>query len=166
MPIDVHEESITKNILDADEMTGAHVDQVWAEAVELFKAKSSLYLSKEAEKIAKREQLDHSQSDSRQGIVEDYLATLLPTNWNGLDLNQRRTFLSVGDDFSEGGTVERELVCVAEIWCECLGKEKHEMDNFKTRAINDIMKSSEDWQHHNTQKNFGLYGRQKYYSRK
>jgi len=55
---------------------------------------------------------------------------------------------------------------MVELWCECLGKNKEDADRYKTRDINDIMKSFPDWEYRPTTANFGAYGKQKYYSRK
>jgi hypothetical protein len=55
---------------------------------------------------------------------------------------------------------------MAEIWCECLGKAKEDMSRYNTREINDIMKSLEGWEFKATTKNFGYYGKQKYYARR
>lgn len=81
-PIDVVPERITKNVFTdlPDE-----VDQVWAEAVQLYKDKEPLYLSSEAQTIAKAEQRQHSETDDRTGIIENYLDTLLPDGWDKLD---------------------------------------------------------------------------------
>lgn len=164
IPIDVQEYRITKKILDKNELVGAEVDQVWAEAVALYKAGEPLYLSVDAEKQAKKEQREHSQLDDRQGLVEQYLETLLPEGWEKKDLYERRVFVS--DPLSPNGENPRQYVCIAEIWCECLGKEKSDMTRYNTREINDILRSLDEWEQSNTTKNFSLYGKQKYYSRK
>lgn len=164
MPIDVHEYRAQKKILDSEELIDNQVKQIWAEAVQLYKAGETLYLSEDAEAIARREQRDHSQLDDRQGIVEDYLDRKVPENWEAMDLYDRRTFLN--DPLSAKGTKMRDYVCIAEVWCECLGREKSEMTRYATREINDIMRSLGEWEHKNSTKNFNLYGKQKYYTRK
>jgi predicted P-loop ATPase len=164
MPVDVHEYRTNKNILSSNELVGDQVDQVWAEALSLYVAKEPLYLSVDAEKIARKEQREHSQVDDRQGLVDEYLEKLLPVEWADKDLHERRIYLS--DALSPTGVDARQYVCIAEIWCECLGKDKSDMTRYNTREINDILRSLDEWQHHNTTKNFPLYGKQKYYSRK
>lgn len=146
------------------DMDSYMVDQIWAEAVKIFKSGESLYMSKEAEETARIEQMKHSETDERRGIIEEYLSTKLPKDWDDLDLFDRRDFLS--DPLTKKGTVEREYVCVAEIWCECLSKDKEDMDRYKTRDINDIMKSLETWEQSRSTKNFKIYGKQKFYSRR
>lgn len=139
------------------------VDQVWAEAVVLFKAGEPLFLSKEAEGLARIEQIKHSETDERSGLIEEYLDKALPKNWEEKDIFERRTYLN--EPLSERGNIEKEFTCVAEIWCECLGKDKQDMDRYKTREINEVLRALEGWEGSKSTKNFKLYGKQKYYYR-
>lgn len=163
MPVDVNEHLITKKILDDNEMTGEQVNQVWAEAVELYKGGEPLFLSPAAEELAKEEQAGHSQVDERKGVIEMFLDRLLPEDWADKDLYERRGFLH--GPLSAKGVEVRQYVCLAEIWCECLGKEKHEMTRYNTREINDLLRGLADWGQNKSPRNFSLYGKQKYYSR-
>lgn len=158
LPIDVYPEKAEKNIF---KMPQSEVDQIWAEAVELYHAGEKLYLSKAASAMAKDEQTAHSLEDSRRGLVEDYLDTLLPSSWDALDIDSRRMYLQ---DPSDKGTY-RAFVCVAEIWCECFGYSKEDMAPYKTRDINDIMKLIPEWLPAKGTKSFSLYGKQRYYYR-
>ncbi len=158
-PIAVRSAKITKHVIND---LPSEVDQIWAEAMHLYKKKESLYLSKEADQLAKREQSKHSETDERTGLVESYLDARLPKDWIDKDIFERRQYLD-SVKTSEGEL--RTVVCMAEIWCECLGKAKEDMSRYNTREINDILKSLDGWEHHTTTKNFGYYGKQKYYSR-
>lgn len=166
MPVDVHNVKLIDNqklldLLDDDQT----IDQIWAEAVHLYRSGEKLYLSREAEKIASVEQRLHSEVDERHGIIERYLDMELPEDWDNLELFERRNFI---EDPLNGkkGSVSRDYVCVAEIWCECLGKPKEDMDRYKTREINEILRSLEGWEQSKSTRNFKLYGKQKYYTRR
>lgn len=161
-PIDVNVEAVFKSVWhDLDN----EVNQIWAEAVSLYNAKEKLYLSPAADEIARFEQSSHSEVDDRRGLIEFYLDRQLPKNWDGLELEERRMFLRDAERFDDKGT-KRSKVCMVELWCECLGKNKEDMDRYKTRDINDIMRSFPDWEYKPTTANFGAYGKQKYYQRK
>ena len=121
-----------------------------------------MYLSKDAETIAKDEQIKHSEIDERSGIVEKYLERKLPEDWDNMELEARRLFL---ENPLEPGTVLKDFVCVAEIWCECLGKDRDTMTRYNTRDINDIMRGLPNWEAVSSTKNFPIYGKQKYYQR-
>jgi putative DNA primase/helicase len=158
-PVDAVPERVTKHVVKD---LPAEVDQIWAEAMQLYKKNETLYLSPDAEQLAKKEQLKHSETDERTGMIEYYLESKLPEKWIDLDIFERRIVLDSNPEEGEA----REIVCMAEIWCECLGKAKEDMTRYNTREINDILKSLDDWEYHATTKNFKLYGKQKYYSRK
>lgn len=162
LPVDVVPEDALKDVWrDLD----GEVDQIWAEAVALYKAGETLYLSPEAEAIARYEQTSHSDTDERRGLIEFYLDRQLPKNWETLGIDERRMFLNDPEAYDDRGEM-RERVCMAEIWTECLGKNKEDMTRYLTRDINDIMKSFPEWEYKQTTANFGAYGKQKYYQRR
>lgn len=162
MPIGIKADNATKCIFsEFDEI----VDQVWAEAVMLYKKGEKLFLSEEAESIARHEQARHSEVDERKGLIEQYLDTKLPSDWDSKDIYERRSYLQ-GDELQSKGKIVRDYVCIAELWCECLNKEKEDMSRYNTRELNDIMRALPYWEASNSTRNFKIYGKQKYYTRK
>lgn len=139
------------------------VDQMWAEAVVLYNAGEKLYLTKDMEKEASATQEKHSEKDERMGIIMEYLDKKTPDNWDELDLYDRRSWL---DNPANKGTIHRDIVCTAEVWCECLGKNKEDMTRYNTREVNDLLRSLTQWTATVSTANFKLYGKQKYYERK
>ena len=162
MPIDVRPEYATKSV--NDDLTQDEVNQIWAEAYQLYLAKEPLYLVGDEDIIAKIEQHKHSEADERKGIIEEYLNTKFPDDWDKMDLYDRRRWLE--DPLSKNGTAQKDFVCIAEVWCECLGKDKTEMSRYNTREVNEILRSLPEWEAIASTKNFPLYGKQKYYKRK
>jgi len=160
MPIKINPSNAIKSIFT---LSDEEVSHLWAEAVVRYKAGEKLYLSGAAESIATVEQRKHSEQDERTGLILDYLETAVPEGWDEMDIHSRRGYLS--DPLIRKGGYDRQIVCVAEIWCECLGKAKEEMDRYKTREINDIMRSIEGWERASSTKTFKPYGKQKYYQR-
>ncbi|MDW7669433.1 MAG: virulence-associated E family protein [Bacillota bacterium] len=161
-PVEVKVEGRTKSIpKDLKE----ELDQIWAEAVVLWKSKKErLYLTKEEEKVAKREQEAHRELNEKEGVVLDYLETLLPEDWEDMDLYQRRDYLQ-GADFLEG-TMIRDKVCVLEIWCECFEKKRSDLRKSDSLEINAILNSIGGWS--NSDKKMirsKLYGPQRFYIR-
>lgn len=161
LPVDTNMDLATKDIWEdlPDE-----VDQIWAEAYILYQNGQKLYLSSDADKIARVEQDKHSEIDERRGLVLDYLETKFPENWDSMDIYDRRDFLQ--DPLASKGKVTKNFVCIAELWCECLGKNKEDMSRYNTRDLNNIMKGLKTWEKHNSTKIFPIYGTQKYFSRK
>lgn len=160
LPVDIKQKNATKSVFN--DFRGEELNQIWAEATSLYKSGVSLILSKEASFEALKQQREHSEEDERAGVIEQYLETELPDNWGDIGLQERRFYL---DSPTKTGIV-REVVCVAEVWCECLNKELHAMDRWKTREINDILRNLPNWEQQSSTKNFKNYGKQKYYTRK
>lgn len=162
LPIDVRPEFVTKSV--SEDLTEEEIDQIWAEAYKLYRAGEPLYMTGEEDVIAKIEQHKHSETDERKGVIEEYLNKKYPDNWNDMDLYDRRHWLE--DPLSQNGTIPKDFVCIAEIWCECLGKDKTDMSRYNTREVNEILRSLPEWEYINSTKNFSIYGKQKYYKRK
>ncbi|MBC2399673.1 virulence-associated E family protein [Clostridium tetanomorphum] len=124
-----------------DELTQNEVNQIWAEAIVKYKAGEELTLKGESAVMAYQHQQEAMEEDDREGLVRDYLNTLLPHNWDEMDLFQRRNFLVGDSEFGTEtlvGTVKRERVCIQEIWCECFGKKKEDIkrsDSFEIQGI-------------------------------
>jgi hypothetical protein len=162
MPIDVRQEYITKSVVD--DLTEDEIHQIWAEAYQLYLNGEPLFLVGDEDAIAKIEQHKHAEADERKGIIEEYLNKKYPDNWDSMDIYERRTWLD--DPIAKNGTMQKDFVCVAEIWCECLGKDKTDMSRYNTREINEILKALPEWESITSTKNFAIYGKQKYYKRK
>lgn len=159
-PIDVDLDKARKSV--REHLTQEEINQIWAEAVHLFRKGETLFLGVDAEKIARKEQREHSEVDDRQGLIEEFLEKRLPADWEDYDTFKRQAFYA--DPLSAtDGTVDREYVCTAEIWVECLGKELDQLDRYKSRPINDIMKAIPGWKKSKSTRRFGKYGAQKYY---
>ena len=103
------------------DITPETVAQIWAEVMFYYEGmgERSLLLPKEARALAEESQLAAMESDERIGLIEEYLARLLPENWAKMDRSARLFWL---DDDSSKGTEERTSVSVMEIWSECFRK--------------------------------------------
>lgn len=101
------------------------MEQIWAEAVHLYKMGEKLYLEGDTAVLARSKQADAMESDEREGLVREYLDTLLPDDWDDMDLYERRNYLSDSgvSGIAKKGIVRRTTVCNMEIWCECFGKD-------------------------------------------
>ena len=57
-------------------------DQIWAEAKYYYEKGEKLYLEGDMISAAEELQREAMEVDERQGMVEEYLDTLLPENWD------------------------------------------------------------------------------------
>lgn len=144
------------------QLTNEEVLQIWAEILTYVNEGEKLYLEPTLESFAKDEQREAMESDEREGLVRDYLETLLPDNWAKLDLYQRRNFLS-GNEFGEStltGTVKRTSVSNMEIWCECFGFERTKLRRIDSGEISSIMAKIGGWEKSSKKERIPLYGSQ------
>jgi hypothetical protein len=90
----------------------------------------------------------------------------LPENWNRMDLYERSNYLSDRKDPTlPKGTVQRDRVCNAEIWAECLGQNPSEMKPADSYAIAALMIRVPGWKKADRLCSLPLYGRQRGYER-
>ena len=163
--IEVGKYSRKKSVFD--DLNQGAVEQIWAEAKYHFKQHEPLYLNEEMEKEALKRQQEHTESNAKAGLIEEYLEKLLPENWSQMDLYQRRNFLK-GDDFTSPGEgiVQRQRVCALEVWCELFDGDTKGLTNSQSREINDILRGITGWQPIGKLVKFGkLYGPQRGFTR-
>jgi len=152
------------------DMDQHEIDQIWAEAVYIWKNGEQLWLDTELEKIAIQKQEQHTEESSKAGLIQEYLDTLLPENWGELDIYARRRFIH-GTEFGEAqkGTVRRDKVCAMEIWCELFEGDPKQLTPAQAREINDILRRMPGWKPYkkgNGKLRFGKpYGLQRAYIR-
>lgn len=137
------------------------IDNIWAETFDMYLNGETLFLNKEEEEISVQQQEIHLEVDDRQGVVSEYLNLLVPEDWYTYDLNKRLNWLD--DPIHAKGTVLRHKVCAAEIWSECLRKDKADLTLYSTREIHVIMRGLKSWKRRLSPMTFPIYGRQRYY---
>ena len=143
------------------DLTPELICQIWAEALMYVKQGEKLYLSAELETLSKAEQREAMESDEREGLVRLYLDTLLPADWDRMDIFERRNFLT-GSDFGDTvktGTVKRTHVSNMEIWCECFGKERANIRRTDSNELTAIL-ARLGWKRLDSKMRIPLYGPQ------
>lgn len=144
-------------------------DQLWAEAVHYYKQGEPLYLSEELEAQAKQRQQDFNDDndDPIVAMLDKYLNTLLPVNWDTMDIQARRSFLRDPDPLQAEGTVKRDKVCAAEFICEQLGKDMADKDyKYLCRRVSKMIGDRPEWERVSSTKHAAkLYGTQRGFRR-
>lgn len=161
-PVRTQRNEAVKNVVD--DLNEYEVGQVWAEVIELYKRGETLYLDADLEAVARSVQREHTEQDARAGIVQKYLDTLLPDNWDDITVYDRRNFIR-GDELQPAGTVKRDRVCAAEIWFEALGGTEKDFTKTAAKDVNNIMRSLEGWEASDSTLSFGRYGVQRGFKR-
>ncbi|MFH5834564.1 VapE domain-containing protein [Proteiniclasticum sp. C24MP] len=165
-PVKCGEQEPKKSIFDD---LPEEIDQVWAEALEVYKEmieKKIIFdlpieVLQEAAAIKKR----HTEVNDNAGMVYEYLQIPISEDWYQLDRFQRRDYInSYSKDSFDAGEVQREKVCVAEVWVECYGGDPKNLTQLKSREINDILRTFDDWEQAAGPMRFGsAYGTQRAY---
>jgi predicted P-loop ATPase len=139
--------------------------QFWAEAKAIWEGGEKLYLEGDLLSEAEEVQTQAMEQDDREGLIRNYLDTLLPDNWDAMDMYERRAFFSErSSGMTVKGTVRRTTVCNMEIWCECFGKDPALLSKNDSYLVTAIMQRIEGWDR-SPRSYFPIYGRQRGYKR-
>ena len=157
-PVDVSVKAPVKSVFrDLD----GEVDQLWAEAVELWKAGEPLYLTPELESAAKEAQEAHREASPREGIIRDFVERQVPEDWNKWTRTQRQAFWSGGLK-GDVQLVERERICALEVWVEALNGDVKSMRRQDATEINSAIAAIPGWKRAKKPLRFGPeYGKQR-----
>lgn len=110
------------------DLTQNDVDQIWAEAVVRYNRGDSTILTETASQVARELQTVAMEEDAREGLVDNYLSTLLPADWDKRSAEKRLMYYqNINGVMQEKGTVQRDRVSCLEIWVECLGKPRSDI---------------------------------------
>lgn len=151
-----------------NEFTREVAEQCWAELMAIWEHDKDLLPSKESMEVARELQAEHTEGSEKFGLVQNYLETKLPERWKNMTILERKDWLA-GETSIEGeGVIERDRVCVMEVWCECFGYNPEKIRNLDAREINTILQNMPGWAPHKSKSSmlrFDLYGRQRAYTR-
>ena len=147
------------------ELTADVISQIWAEVKLIAQEGENLYLdSEELSKAAEEAANEAMQHDAREGLVREYLDTLLPEDWYELDIGERISFLSdKKHEMHKEGTMKRTFVSNIEIWTECFGNRKEAYKTSEASAISAIMKTMKGWERVDKRQVVYGYGQQRGY---
>ena len=127
--------------VDLEKLRG-EVDQLWAEATQLYMDDRTVLLSDEARIIAMGEQEEKREADVWDGIINEWL--------EDEDYKDRYDTKYGSMDDEDGGELEeRKRVCIKEIWEDCLDKSKqNEPSRLEQNRIAAILNNNPDWEKH------------------
>ncbi|CEN81234.1 virulence-associated E family protein [Paraclostridium sordellii] len=121
------------------------INQIWAEALYLYKCGEKLILEGDVEREANLKQEQHLESNSKEGMIREFLNMKLPKSWDKMDIFERRIYIGEGNGLREEGCIIRDKVCSAEIWVELFGGDMKMFYKGNAREINDILRKIDGW---------------------
>jgi len=158
-PVMINPERVTKDVfIDLDDY---EVGQYWAEAVEIFKKGETLYLDTYLETEARAVQEHHTEAHPWSQLIAAYLSKKLPENWRKYTVDSRRSYLQDSEQITLNGKLERDRVCIMEVWDECLNQNSRTIDEKSANTIRSIMRKLKGWQETDKPMKFGIYGIQR-----
>jgi len=159
-PVDVMIQTPAKSVF---KMTNDDINQLWAEAKMRWKSGEDLYLKGDLEYSAQEAQELHYDTDIREGIIFEYLSKPIPIDLKDWDTNRRSDFLYGATRYPEGSEprfVEREYVCVAEIWCEAFHHNVTDIDRKNSMEISRMLQHL-GWKSNGKTERYKAFGKQK-----
>ena len=160
-PVKVGAKPTTKNVFtDLDK----EVSQIWAEAYVYYLLGESLYLDGESKEISEKLQEDFREIDPWQAEIEEFLSKEIPSDWYSLSVGQQRSFMQ-GNLKSKAPLVDRDKVCVKEIWQVCFNSDIKYCSRRESVRISNVLTGLSGWSRLEKTTRFGKYGAQKGFKR-
>jgi putative DNA primase/helicase len=157
-PVDTGIQKAVKNIWQ--DLT-EEVDQIWAEAYVRWQLGETLYLAGQVKEMSEAEQEAHRESTGKEGIIHEFVGRRVPIDWEKRSINERKLYWSTEYGRGSAETIERDKICAAEVWCECLGGDLKFMRRSDAIEINAILSNKTGWKRHSSNFRAGCYGIQK-----
>lgn len=124
-------------------------DQIWAEAVQVYRSGERLCLDADMEAEARKRQDDYNDDsdDPMVAMLYRFLDLLLPADWSTRDLSDRRRYIKDPDPLDAVGVEKRTRVCAAEFICEVLGRDISDKEfKYTARRVNKIIDRLPNWE--------------------
>ena len=125
---------------DFDRYTDEYIDQVWAEAVHLWRNGESPVLSRAEEAAAEEARKAHTQEDALASVISEALETEVPVEWDSMSVPARQQALGQMDaGISVGETRRRQHITPPEVWTEILRRPLAEFNLMEQRRVLDVL---------------------------
>ena len=150
--------------VDFELLTEEYVDQVWAEAVHLYKAGEQLWLDLDESLLAFDVRDTHMEDDPLPGKVEHFLETEIPSDWHTMGKMDQQMWLENPDSVIASSILCRiDLVCSAMV-LDGLGH-RSQLREGETRPIFKVLDSLPGWVKLPKQVHVPGYGKQTAFQR-
>ena len=142
------------------DLTQPVIDQLWAEAVALYREGEPLTLPPELAASAQEQQREFTEDDPRRGLVEDFLAVQLPADWKTRSKEDRQSWFMESASIRTIGEIPREYISSVEVWAECFGNNPSRFPRQDRGEVNAILRQIPGWKEETGRQRCGPYGLQ------
>ena len=146
LPVRVKANPNTHLIFEAD--FDEYVNQLWAEAVQMYYRKVSTLLSAEAEAIAEEGREEHYETDPRTETVQRYVDMYVPKNWDRMNQLERKMYFANydEDEVEKDKCMLMDFVSAPAVLVEALGLEIGKIKRSEAADINSILNKFAGWE--------------------
>lgn len=152
--------------VDFDALTDYEVDQIWAEAVHLYRSGERLYLDAEETQAMAQEREPYIEEDALAGIISEYLDTLVPDDWWQRSIEQRLEWQrDRADRFVAEGNMTIDIACTTQLWVEAMGRRVGDHRKVDLLGIGEVMDRLPGWKRAPSRRRVPGYGVQSVFIR-
>lgn len=132
--------------VDFDSLTDHEVDQIWAEAVYLYREGEPLFLQPDESSALAEDRERFVEEDSLAGLIQEFLETPVPDDWWERSIQDRQQWkLDRSHGFVPPGTMTLDRVCSTQIWVEALDRPIGDHRRIELLAITNVLKRFPGW---------------------
>lgn len=152
--------------VDFDMLTDEYIAQLWAEAVSMYRSGEKLYLTEEESEQAALERERFTEESALTGIIEEYLATPVPPDWEIMSPEARCLWMqNRSDGLVPEGDHYQDAVCSSQIWVEALGRKLGDHRRMDLLDITNALKEIRGWAPEPGRRRLRNYGPQLVFTR-
>jgi putative DNA primase/helicase len=147
--------------VDFDALTDAYINQVWAEAVHLYRNNEVLFLDDTESEVAREARERFVEEDALGGMIHEFLETLVPEDWYQMGSEERVQWIAdVRTGLVAEGTMQQTHTCSAQIWVEMMGRRFGDHKRIDLLEISNVLKKLPGWTTLPDKQRFRGYGPQ------
>lgn len=155
-----------KNKVDFDALTDEYINQVWAEAVQLYRDGEKLHFTAEETELLNEARAPYVQEDPLTGLVQKYADTPVPAGWDDMTLDERLEWrVNAATNFAPAGTETINSLCALQVWCEVMGRRIGDHSVRDMADIQRVLRTLPGWVMHPVPRETAAYGRQQVFVR-
>ena len=142
------------------------VDQLWAEAVQMYYSKVSTLLSPEAEILAEAEREEHYEIDPRTAAIQKYVDMYVPLEWDKMNQTERKMYYANydEDEVDKEKCMLMDFVSAPAVLIEALDYEIGKVKPTDSRDVNRVLCRIQGWER--GVRRCKAHGQQRGYARK
>nr|DAY05056.1 MAG TPA: virulence associated protein E [Caudoviricetes sp.] len=152
--------------VDFDSMTDDYINQVWAEAVQMYKDGEKLHFTAEETELLNRARTPYIQEEPLTGLILQYVDSLVPAGWENMSLDERLEWrANAPGGFAVEGTEPINSISALQVWCEVLNRRIGDHTSRDIAEIQRVLRTLPGWILNPSPRKSAAYGTQQVFVR-